>query len=74
MFSSNAFGARPRRDCRVIPGRCPNWPICAVGVDVGYQSEAAFQGAFKLHMGVTPAMWQRERRSRIGKGEKEAIA
>jgi AraC family transcriptional regulator, activator of mtrCDE len=27
---------------------------------VGYQSEAAFQRAFKQHMGVTPAQWRRE--------------
>jgi AraC family transcriptional regulator, activator of mtrCDE len=26
---------------------------------VGYQSEAAFQRAFKLHMGVTPARWRK---------------
>lgn len=26
---------------------------------VGYQSEAAFQRAFKLHMGMTPASWRR---------------
>jgi AraC-like DNA-binding protein len=26
---------------------------------VGYQSEAAFQRAFKQRMGVTPAQWRR---------------
>jgi AraC family transcriptional regulator, activator of mtrCDE len=26
---------------------------------VGYQSEAAFQRAFKQRMGVTPARWRR---------------
>ena len=31
----------------------------AVAESVGYQSEAAFQRAFKLHMGVTPAHWRR---------------
>jgi AraC family transcriptional activator of mtrCDE len=31
----------------------------AVAESVGYQSEAAFQRAFKLHMGVTPAQWRR---------------
>jgi AraC family transcriptional activator of mtrCDE len=31
----------------------------AVAETVGYQSEAAFQRAFKLHMGVTPAHWRR---------------
>jgi AraC family transcriptional regulator, activator of mtrCDE len=30
-----------------------------VAENVGYQSEAAFQRAFKLHMGVTPAQWRR---------------
>ncbi|GLQ94981.1 AraC family transcriptional regulator [Dyella acidisoli] len=32
----------------------------AIAEQVGYQSEAAFQRAFKLHMGVTPAGWRRE--------------
>ncbi|HKT29738.1 AraC family transcriptional regulator [Dyella sp.] len=31
----------------------------AIAERVGYQSEAAFQRAFKLHMGVTPASWRR---------------
>jgi AraC family transcriptional activator of mtrCDE len=31
----------------------------AVAEDVGYQSEAAFQRAFKNHMGVTPAQWRK---------------
>jgi AraC-like DNA-binding protein len=31
----------------------------AVAEAVGYQSEAAFQRAFKAHMGVTPAQWRR---------------
>src|ERR1700758_3810884 len=31
----------------------------AVAEAVGYQSEAAFQRAFKSHMGVTPAQWRR---------------
>lgn len=31
----------------------------AVADMVGYQSEAAFQRAFKLHIGVTPAQWRR---------------
>ena len=26
---------------------------------VGYQSEAAFQRAFKGHMGITPAQWRK---------------
>jgi AraC family transcriptional activator of mtrCDE len=31
----------------------------AVAENVGYQSEAAFQRAFKNHMGVTPAQWRK---------------
>jgi AraC family transcriptional regulator, activator of mtrCDE len=31
----------------------------AVADAVGYQSEAAFQRAFKSHMGVTPAQWRK---------------
>ena len=34
----------------------------AVADAAGYQSEAAFQRAFKHHMGVTPARWRREGR------------
>jgi len=52
----------------------PSVSTGAVGEDVGYQSEAAFQRAFKLHMGVTPAVWRKERRNRIEGGGKEAIA
>jgi AraC family transcriptional activator of mtrCDE len=35
-------------------------PVAAIGEDVGYQSEAAFQRAFKQHMGVTPAQYRRQ--------------
>jgi len=31
----------------------------AIAEAVGYQSEAAFQRAFKLHMGVTPSRWRK---------------
>jgi AraC family transcriptional activator of mtrCDE len=31
----------------------------AVAEAVGYQSEAAFQRAFKRHMGITPAQWRK---------------
>jgi AraC family transcriptional activator of mtrCDE len=31
----------------------------AVAEQVGYQSEAAFQRAFKAHIGVTPAQWRK---------------
>jgi AraC family transcriptional regulator, activator of mtrCDE len=37
--------------------------VGAVGEAVGYQSEAAFQRAFKQRMGVTPAQWRRVRQS-----------
>ncbi|MBR0790085.1 AraC family transcriptional regulator [Bradyrhizobium manausense] len=33
----------------------------AVAEAVGYQSEAAFQRAFKTHMGITPAQWRKNR-------------
>ena len=33
----------------------------AIAESVGYQSEAAFQRAFKHHMGATPAQWRRHR-------------
>ena len=32
----------------------------AIAESVGYQSEAAFQRAFKLHMGVTPSRWRKQ--------------
>ena len=35
---------------------------------VGYQSEAAFQRAFKLHMGVTPARWRKTADAKEGVG------
>ena len=37
----------------------PSLSTGAVAEEVGYQSEAAFQRAFKLHMGMTPAAWRR---------------
>jgi AraC family transcriptional activator of mtrCDE len=37
----------------------PSASTGAVAEAVGYQSEAAFQRAFKQHMGVTPAQWRR---------------
>jgi AraC family transcriptional activator of mtrCDE len=33
----------------------------AVAEAVGYQSEAAFQRAFKSHLGITPAQWRKMR-------------
>ncbi|HLZ01260.1 MAG TPA: AraC family transcriptional regulator [Bradyrhizobium sp.] len=37
----------------------PSISTGAVAETVGYQSEAAFQRAFKSHMGVTPARWRK---------------
>jgi AraC family transcriptional activator of mtrCDE len=37
----------------------PSISTGAVAETVGYQSEAAFQRAFKSHMGVTPAQWRK---------------
>jgi AraC family transcriptional activator of mtrCDE len=37
----------------------PSVSTGAVAETVGYQSEAAFQRAFKSHMGVTPAQWRK---------------
>jgi AraC family transcriptional activator of mtrCDE len=33
-------------------------PLAAIGEEVGYQSEAAFQRAFKRYVGMTPARWR----------------
>lgn len=40
--------------------RKPSASVYAVSEAVGYQSEAAFQRAFKQHMGMTPARWKRQ--------------
>jgi AraC family transcriptional regulator, activator of mtrCDE len=39
--------------------RATSISIAAIGEDVGYQSEAAFQRAFKQHVGLTPAQYRR---------------
>src|SRR5258708_8313314 len=39
--------------------RKPSVSTAAVAATVGYQSEAAFQRAYKHRMGVTPAAWRR---------------
>jgi AraC family transcriptional regulator, activator of mtrCDE len=44
--------------------------VAAVGDMVGYQSEAAFQRAFKQRMGMTPARWRRAARSQTSAGER----
>ena len=38
----------------------PSISTGAVAEAVGYQSEAAFQRAFKSHMGITPAQWRKQ--------------
>jgi AraC family transcriptional activator of mtrCDE len=37
----------------------PSMSTAAVADAVGYQSEAAFQRAFKSYMGLTPAQWRK---------------
>jgi AraC-like DNA-binding protein len=41
----------------------PGASIAAVAADVGYQSEAAFNRAFKKYVGVPPGEWRRTRLS-----------
>lgn len=44
-------------------------PVAEIGEAVGYQSDAAFQRAFKRHLGVTPAQWRtRSRRGTMEEG------
>lgn len=40
--------------------RATSAPIAMIGEDVGYQSDAAFQRAFKQYMGLTPAQYRRQ--------------
>jgi AraC-like DNA-binding protein len=40
----------------------PNISIAQVAAEVGYQSEAAFNRAFKRHTGVAPGAWRRDRK------------
>jgi AraC-like DNA-binding protein len=35
-------------------------PLVRVAEDVGYESEAAFNRAFKRHFGVPPATWRKK--------------
>lgn len=44
----------------------PSMSTGAVADTVGYQSEAAFQRAFKSHMGVTPARWRKAQQPSTG--------
>jgi AraC family transcriptional activator of mtrCDE len=45
----------------------------AVAENVGYQSEAAFQRAFKLRMGVTPAAWRKSARSASSRNQANGL-
>lgn len=38
----------------------PSMSVSAVSEAIGYQSDSAFQRAFKFHMGMTPARWRRQ--------------
>lgn len=40
--------------------RSTSMSVATIGEDVGYQSEAAFQRAFKKHVGLTPAQYRRQ--------------
>jgi AraC family transcriptional activator of mtrCDE len=46
----------------------------AVADTVGYQSEAAFQRAFKSYMGLTPAQWRKAGESSVRSGTPRAMA
>jgi AraC family transcriptional regulator, activator of mtrCDE len=49
----------------------PSMSTAAVAETVGYQSEAAFQRAFKSHMGVTPAVWRKAQAQEFQRGQGE---
>jgi AraC family transcriptional activator of mtrCDE len=49
--------------------RKPSASTGAVAEAVGYQSEAAFQRAFKQRLGVTPAQWRRAAKAPVGEQE-----
>lgn len=54
--------------------RKPSMSTGAVADVVGYQSEAAFQRAFKSHMGLTPAQWRRMHALPGDQGEEAYLA
>ncbi|MCA1395829.1 helix-turn-helix domain-containing protein [Bradyrhizobium sp. BRP56] len=41
----------------------PGISVAQVGAEVGYESEAAFNRAFKKHVGVPPGSWRRSKSS-----------
>ena len=45
----------------------PQVSIAQAGVEVGYESEAAFNRAFKKVMGVPPGTWRRGRSEETAK-------
>jgi Bacterial regulatory helix-turn-helix proteins, AraC family len=58
------YPTRDLQEARSITiGSDESIPTGAVAEAVGYQSEAAFQRAFKSHMGVTPAQWRKTQES-----------
>ena len=40
-------------------------PVASIALDVGYESEAAFNRAFKKFVGVPPGAWRKRRQSSI---------
>jgi AraC-like DNA-binding protein len=47
----------------------PGVSIAQVGAEIGYESEAAFNRAFKKFVGVTPGAWRKGRLSQTGPAE-----
>jgi AraC family transcriptional activator of mtrCDE len=43
--------------------------VAGVGLDVGYQSAAAFQRVFKKHTGLTPAQWRAKAAAEMAAGK-----
>jgi AraC family transcriptional activator of mtrCDE len=52
-----------RMTCAANALKATSASIAAIGEDVGYQSDAAFQRAFKARMGTTPAQYRRQGRA-----------
>jgi AraC-like DNA-binding protein len=48
---------------------CPGTSIAQAAAEVGYQSEAAFNRAFKKYVGVPPGEWRRTRAAATGEGD-----